>query len=275
VARERGQCGRSMTPRNTPDASRFSRSPASKPTCNGGRSRRNSSTVQIAPKAPGPHSGAPGVALEKIVATLQQMLDPDSTVTHNEWLTDRLGHRRQCDVVVRGQFGGRPMLGIVECKDHSRKKGPDAVEAFAKKADHLGANLRLMVWRKGFTEQALSLAKHEGIGCLSLLPEDPAQCGFSIGEMWYGIIRIWTDVRLTIHFASPTAPIATFDGEHVKYAGKPVMLWFLRELFTTDSDKEPGDFALQVVFDETRDLEVAGRDYSALGLTCNAVALSK
>src|SRR5213592_3911622 len=112
-----------------------------------------------------------GVTFEKIVARIQQMMDSNSTVTHNEKLEDRVGNRRQYDVVVRGQFGGRPVLGVIECKDHSRKKGPEAVEAFAKKTENLGANLRLMVSKKGFTEQALKLAKHENIGCLSLLPE--------------------------------------------------------------------------------------------------------
>jgi len=110
---------------------------------------------------------APGVNLERIVARIQQMMDPNSTVTHNEFLDDRVGNKRQYDVVIRGQFGGRPVLGVIECKDHSRKKGPDAVEAFAKKTENLGANLRMIVSKKGFTKQALKLAKHENIGCLS------------------------------------------------------------------------------------------------------------
>jgi hypothetical protein len=83
----------------------------------------------------------PGIGLEKIVARIQQMMDPNSTVTHNEVLEDRVGNSRQYDVVIRGRFGGRPVLGVMECKDHSRKKGPDAVEAFAKKSENLGANL--------------------------------------------------------------------------------------------------------------------------------------
>src|SRR5215831_18005210 len=87
----------------------------------------------------------PGISFEKTVAAIQQMMDPNSTVTHNEKLTDRVGNKRQYDVVIRGQFGGRPVLGVMECKDHSRKKGPDAVEAFAKKSENLGANLRIMV----------------------------------------------------------------------------------------------------------------------------------
>src|SRR5260370_12607714 len=120
------------------------------------------------------------------------MMDTNSIVTHNELLEDRVGNKRQYDVVIRGQFGGRPVIGVMECKDHSRKKGPDVVEAFAKKSENLGANLRIMVSKKGFTKQALNLARHENIGCLSLLPNDPKQAGFSIRDMWYGVLRIWT-----------------------------------------------------------------------------------
>src|SRR5262249_34320104 len=117
---------------------------------------KNKSTTSDLPKK----KNAPGVTLEKIVARIQQMMDPNSTVTHNESLVDRVGNKRQYDVIIRGQFGGRPVLGIIECKDHSRKKGPDAVEAFAKKTENLRANLRIMVSKKGFTEQALKLAQH-------------------------------------------------------------------------------------------------------------------
>ncbi|MCK4488379.1 MAG: hypothetical protein KAU38_16665 [Desulfobacterales bacterium] len=79
----------------------------------------------------------PGVSLEKVVSRIQQMMDKNSTVTHNELLKDRVGNKRQYDVVIRGQFGGRRVLGIIECKDHSRKKGPIAIEAFAKKTENL------------------------------------------------------------------------------------------------------------------------------------------
>lgn len=47
--------------------------------------------------------------------------------------------------------------------------------------------------------------------------------------------------------------------------------WFLRELFSTYCEKDPGDFNLRLLFDVPRDIEVEGCDYSVLGLTCNAV----
>ncbi len=213
----------------------------------------------------------PGVSLEKAVARIQQMMDPNTKVTHNEVLVDRVGNKRQFDVVIRGTFGGRPILGIVECRDHSRKKGPDAVEAFAKKCDNLGANLRLMVSKKGFTEQALTLARHEGIGCLSLLPTDPNHTGLSVGQMWYGVVQKWVNVRLTIYLPQGVTPPATFDSAEVKWHGQPIVRWFIKELLTTHGNRtEEGPFELSVQFKEVRNLEIADKDYPVQGVSCQA-----
>ena len=219
---------------------------------------------------------APGVSLEKIVCRIQKMLDSKSNVTHNERIVDRVGNRRQYDVVIRGKFAGRTVLGVIECKDHKRKKGPATIEAFAKKTENLGANLRLMVSRKGFTEQALTLAKHEHIGCLSLLPEDPAQVGFSIGDMWYGVIRIWTNVRLVVHFAKSPAPIVSFRISTVKWKGKQGVNWFLKELYTTYAEEmREGKHSLKVKFDQPRNIEIEGQEYLVKGISCTATRVCK
>jgi hypothetical protein len=39
-----------------------------------------------------------------------------------------------------------------------------------------------MVSKKGFTKQALRLAQHESIGCLSLLPNNPEQVGWYLPQ---------------------------------------------------------------------------------------------
>ena len=221
-------------------------------------------------------SAGPGIGLEKVVARIQQMMDPNSTVTHNEVLEDRVGNRRQYDIVIRGQFGGRPVLGVMECKDHNRKKGPETVEAFSKKTENLGANLRIIVSRSGFTKQALKLAKHENIGCLSLLPEDSAQVGFSIGDMRYGVVRMWVDVRLIVHFAVSPAPIGAFDSKTIKWDKKQVGLWFLRELFTTRSaETVEGEHTITVKFKEARNIEIEGKEYPVIGLSCVATRICR
>jgi hypothetical protein len=217
-----------------------------------------------------------GVSFEKVVARIQQMMDTNSVVTHNENLVDRVGNTRQFDVVIRGQFGGRPVLGVIECKDHSRKKGPDTIEAFAKKSENLGANLRLIVSKKGFTEQALNLAKHEHIGCLSLLPQDPKQLGFSIGNMFYGVIKTWEDLKMELHFAVSPCPFKTFDIDTVKWKDKAVINWFWKELFTTYCDtNEETTHVLELLFDKPQDFEIEGQEFALIGITCYANRIIK
>jgi hypothetical protein len=64
-----------------------------------------------------------GRSLEKAVARIQQMLDPGSVVTHNEYILDRLGNRRQFDVVIRGHAAGRNYLGVVEARTGQTRSG--------------------------------------------------------------------------------------------------------------------------------------------------------
>ena len=202
---------------------------------------------------------SPGLALEKTVARLQQMLDPLSTVTHNEWLKDRIGNRRQFDVVIRGKFGGRDVVGIVECKDHSRRKGPDAIEAFAKKCENLGANLRIVVSRKGFTPQALAVARHEGIGCLSLLPDAADAVGFAIGDYWFGLVKTWTNLRIGFKPLPSPDYLQGVAGNAIQVDGKEVQRWFYRELVTKHQDQLLNqDYTLAVKFDPPRKLQCSG-----------------
>ena len=201
----------------------------------------------------------PGLTFEKTVARLQQMLDPASTVTHNEWLTDRVGNRRQFDVVVRGRFGGREVLGIVECKDHSRRQGPDTIEAFAKKCENVGANLRIIVSRRGFTPQALALAKHEAVGCLSLLPDNNAALGFAIGDYWFGLIKTWANLRIGFNPMPHPKYLDGILGSAIQIDGKLAQRWFFRELVTKyQNELLCQDYTLSVKFESPRELHCDG-----------------
>jgi hypothetical protein len=62
-----------------------------------------------------------GKSLEEIVGRIQQMMDPQSVVTYRQRIRNRLNNLREFDVVIRGQFGGYPMLGVIECKDWADK----------------------------------------------------------------------------------------------------------------------------------------------------------
>jgi hypothetical protein len=199
-----------------------------------------------------------GVPLEKAVARIQQMLDPNSTVAHNEWLVDRVGNRRQYDVVIRGSFAGQRVLGVAECKDHADRKGPAEVEAFAKKCDNLGANLRIIFSRMGFTDQGLQQARFEHIVCLSLVPNDPQQGGYPFEAIGYAKFWKWVSIDMALFPREPAVVLPHFEVEQVLYEGRPVAEWFLKELLTTYKNHyntEP--ISVGLTFNRPRLIEVA------------------
>lgn len=159
----------------------------------------------------------------------------------------------------------------MECKDHSRKKGLDDVGAFAKKTEHLGAGLRLMVSKRGFTKTALNLARHEHIYCLSLLRDDSHKFGIEIGEWWYGVISKWVDFRLGATWAIPLPNTERFDPQEVLWQGKPVSNWFWREFVVNNRDRtQDGEVTIDLQFDRVTNLEIRGQQHPAKALWCSA-----
>ena len=216
----------------------------------------------------------PGAELEKLVTLFQKLMAQGAKVTHNQKRRDRLGNLRQIDVLVEGTFAGWPMLGVVECKDHSRKKGVADVEAFVTKCLHLGAGLRLIVSKKGFSKGALALARHEHISCLSLLPHESHRFGFSIGEWWYGVISRWENFRLHIFLADETQRLHLVPTDQVLWQGQPVGGWFAKKFMVDFWDRtRDGDATIVVPFDNVTALSIGGKEYDVKQLACSATAV--
>jgi|RhiMethySRZTD1v2_1073278.scaffolds.fasta_scaffold365401_1 hypothetical protein len=202
-----------------------------------------------------------GKSLEKAVARIQQMLDPGSVVTHNEYIIDRLGHRRQFDVVIRGQAAGRDYLGVIEAKDWSTKVGTPEVEAFVMKARYVNANFVLMVSRMGFSEPGLRTAKHEGVGTLSLLPDDPIDAGFYVGLMCYAHRYEWGPFNFGLFRKEEGEPTGVSDIRSITLDGKPVIAWFAKQLSTTYMDATgPEPTLIEVKFKTPMTLQIEGRE---------------
>ncbi|TQE98076.1 MAG: hypothetical protein FKY71_15715 [Spiribacter salinus] len=64
------------------------------------------------------------------------------------------------------------------------------------------------------------------------------------------------------------------DANTVKWQNKPVINWFLRELYTTYRDENPpqpgGIFTLTVTFSEPRNIEIEGSEYLLSAIACHA-----
>lgn len=212
-----------------------------------------------------------GKSLEQAVGRIQQMLDSACEVTYRERIRTRLGIPREFDVVVRGHFGGHPMLGVIECKDWGDKVATPVVDAFITKSCDINANFRLIVSARGFTGPALKQAKDKGVGVFSLLPDDPANTDFSVGVLWYARVYQWDQIQLHLRFHGQPAQPSSYKGEEVLYLGKPVVNWFLRELSTTYCHvTSTGPFALNAKFDAPISLTIQNRPYEASEITVTA-----
>ncbi|WP_081084632.1 restriction endonuclease [Burkholderia cepacia] len=177
----------------------------------------------------------PGIAFEKVVATIQAQIDPQSTVTHNEFLTDRLGQRRQFDVVVRGGFAGQRMLGVIECKDLHGKVDTPAIDAFVTKAQDINANFKVLVSRRGFTKPALKKCAFYGIQALSLVDNDPANNKFFIGTRWQADVFRWGKIAIIPHFVSESAVPIEVNAAEISIGGKKVIDWFTNYLLDNEA----------------------------------------
>lgn len=213
-----------------------------------------------------------GLSFEKAVATVQDLMDPDSTVTHDKRMEDRHGHKRQFDVVVHAKAGGHEILGVIECKDWKRPVGTPAVEQFITKSRDVRANFAIIISRNGFYQPELERAEHAGMGTMSLLPdEDSERSRLSVGVTWYAEVYRWTKAKLTVHYVAKDPPDIEFSAGQVTRKGKRAIDWFLKELSTTYvREEEQGWHSIKLEFSKKRLFEIAGQRRYLHGITFSA-----
>jgi hypothetical protein len=108
------------------------------------------------------------------------------------------------------------------------------------------------------------------------MPSEQADVRFSIGQMTYGSIEIWSMVRLILHFDPPGQGPTSCPLETVKWQGKQVIQYFFKELFTTyQKETRAGLHSIQMVFKFPRPLEVSGQICSVSGITCEAIRVNE
>lgn len=202
----------------------------------------------------------PGIAFEKAVAVVQAQLDPAGMVTHNEVLIDRLGQKRQFDVVVRGAFAGQKMLGVIECKDLGGKVGTPEVDAFVTKAQDINANFKILMSRRGFSKPALDKCKHYGIQALSLIPNDPANKAFFIGTRWEADVTRWAQIEISVHFAQEPVEPVNFNAKDVTIQGKTILDWFTNYLLDTQDEINGLGWVVSITVQFDNPQSVAVRD---------------
>jgi hypothetical protein len=105
-----------------------------------------------------------GKSLELLVEVLEKMDMVGAEIKTRDKIYDKVAKElREVDVSVRFQKGSHDFLIVFECRDRTRKNGPDWIEQIVQKTRDLGANKVIAVSSSGFTEGAIEKAKHYDI----------------------------------------------------------------------------------------------------------------
>lgn len=209
-----------------------------------------------------------GVEFERFVLDIQSRIDPNSRATHNEMLVNRLGHKRQFDVVIRGSCAGVDFLGVVECKDLNRKVGCELVDAFITKANDINANFKILVSRKGFTKGAMEAARHYGVQTFSLLPGNDSSDGFFVGHKWIAEIYRWAGCNVRLIPVEGEVIEDAYALENIKIQGSRVFEWFSTYLNKNHGvERDLGWKGFELMFSKPQSVEISeGRYVNCSGM---------
>jgi hypothetical protein len=106
---------------------------------------------------------------EKLGYQIYQELEPEAKVTWNDHIVGKLsGRRRQIDISIRRNFGGKELLKVIEVKDRNRPAGIQAIDAFIGFLQDVVATDGILICKGGFTASALTYAKAHHIDLCKL-----------------------------------------------------------------------------------------------------------
>ncbi len=137
-----------------------------------------------------------GAFLEKLVAAIQEHLKGQENVSiqTNVRLKDRIGNKREIDVLVSGVVqGGLPLKIAFECKDYNRPVDIKELDAFCGKCSDLPqVSICVLVSSAGFTKQVKEAAAQRGIQLCTI---DDIKVGTYLTEYEPFGIQIRTTLR--------------------------------------------------------------------------------
>jgi Restriction endonuclease len=128
---------------------------------------------------------------QRLTFLVKKVLADSAIVTESKSLVDRrTGTAREVDVCIESTVGGHAVVVAVECRDHGRPADVSWVEQMKAKHEHLATNALVLVSRSGYTEEAATVAKAEGIQLLSYdtLSEEHVRNLFGFGSSLWGAI---------------------------------------------------------------------------------------
>ena len=209
---------------------------------------------------------------EQAVTSIQRLISPNDDVQHDVKLPDIRGRLLQFDVVIRGEWAGRKVLGVIECRDKKRPVDRSQIDGFITKSRAVCANISVMVSRAGFSKDAISLAKDHDIGTLSLLPDGSSDVGFAVGFQSYAGVYGWDSVDMTLYFKDNLGSSGIIESDSVLYEGRRVFDWFKNKLVNEHRNSTQIGLTTYVLeFDVPRCMQVNGCIRTVAGIKFDAL----
>ena len=209
---------------------------------------------------------------EQAVTSIQRLISPNDDVQHNVKLPDIRGRLLQFDVVIRGEWAGRKVLGVIECRDKKRPVDRSQIDGFITKSRAVCANIAVMVSRAGFSKDAISLAKDHDIGTLSLLPDSNSDVGFAVGHQSFAEIYGWDSVNMTLYFKDNLGSSEIIEIDSILYEGRKIFDWFKDKLLKEHKKSMQTGLTTYVLeFDVPRCMQVNGCIRTVAGIKFEAL----
>ena len=164
---------------------------------------------------------------------MAKRLDPAAAIEVGVWVNGPDG-RRDLDVLVRPNEGGRTPIVVIECKDWNKPIGIGLIDALESKRRDLGAVVAMICSNSGFTDEALRKAARVGIPALAALIEGDSRIRVVVRQ------RIYTRIVSFIHH-TPTfrhqilsdeqqAALAGLATSELTYEGRSLEAWVAARL---------------------------------------------
>ncbi|GIO34665.1 MULTISPECIES: restriction endonuclease [Paenibacillus] len=199
-----------------------------------------------------------GTPFEIAVMDIQKLIDPNSIVSHDEKIIDKYGHPRQFDVVIRGELGGRKLLGVIECKDWKAKVDLPVVDAFITKMRDINANFGMIFSNSGFTSRAIEKCVENDIGVKSLLQNDTLSTKVKIMYHVYMKCYDWRNFKVRM-FGTGSAnwdPETTINDMFIN--GQNLLEWFQHHLDSMPNLEIEGPYEKEVKFSSPQVVQARG-----------------
>ena len=151
-----------------------------------------------------------GREFEELVTRIETTLAPaGAKVKSPDLIRDLVtGRLREVDASIRIPEGESTRLITVECRDHRRAKQDDRwIEQLVTKREKIGAALTVAVSSSGFSESAITSAKHFGIELRRIDEITNAE----IAQQWAGVSKFKIEILESNYHATS---IGLFDSKH-------------------------------------------------------------